>query len=218
MSSMTRTVLTKAAIVGFFALSALDSSSAQGVPVEDVTFGGGVYGHMTMLLEKSIFKVDVLTLDVYIDDEAAGRLESIIGGREYANDIADSIAHTVLAAHEALAHITFLRNVSIDQFLDAIDKDMKRAVDSEILAEADYRRIMDSLPAAFMFLDSLQIQKGDEIWYRIRGDTLRTVYRRADGTVELDQIDVGPARPRSVLGTYFAKKSSFRKGLIQSLF
>lgn len=205
-------------IAGLLVLTTSGAVLSQAVPVDEVPFGRRGYGHMNMLLEKSIFKVDVLTLDVFIDDEVAGRLESIIDGREYTNDIADSIVQTVITAHEALAHITFLRSVSAHQFLDAVDDDMKRAVDSELLAEADYRRIMDSLPASFKFLDSLQVQKGDEIWYRIRGDTLRTVYRRADGTMELDQTDVGAHRPQSVLGTYFAEKSSFRKGLIRSLF
>ena len=203
---------------GFLVSTVVGTALAQKGPVDTVPFGQRGYGHMKMLLEKSIFKIDVLTLDVLIDDAVAGRLEAIIDGREYTNDIADSIVDAVVTAHEALAHIVFLRNVSADRFLDAVDEDMKRAVNSELLGEADYRRIMDSLPASFKFLDSLQIQKGDEIWYRIRGDTLRTVYRRANGTVELDQTDVGPDRPRSVLGTYFAEKSSFRKGLIESLF
>jgi hypothetical protein len=54
--------------------------------------------------------------------------------------------------------------------------------------------------------------------YRIRGDTLRTQFLSLEGKLLMDQTDVGPERRRSVLGSYFVRKSDFREGLIKSLF
>jgi hypothetical protein len=54
--------------------------------------------------------------------------------------------------------------------------------------------------------------------YGIRGDTLHTVFRVAEGDILLDQVDVGPQRRLAVLGGYFAPKSDFRESLVRSLF
>ena len=74
------------------------------------------------------------------------------------------------------------------------------------------------MPVWFGFLEVEGASKGDEILYRIRGDSLRTVYRTVGQEVLLDQVDVGPERRMAVLGSYFAPGSDFRKGLIRSLF
>jgi hypothetical protein len=70
----------------------------------------------------------------------------------------------------------------------------------------------------FDFLGERGIWEGDEVFYRIQGDTLRTIYRSADERILLDQTDVGPASRLSVLGSYFVEGSDFREGLIKSLF
>jgi hypothetical protein len=56
------------------------------------------------------------------------------------------------------------------------------------------------------------------MFYRIRGDTLHTVFRSAEGENLLDQVDVGPERRLFVLGGYFAPNSDFREKLVKSLF
>lgn len=176
------------------------------------------YGSMNMLLEKSIFKVDVLTLEVRVDEGTARRLADVAAGREYSDEVADSVAAIAVAAPEALARITFVREISLDQFIEGTDKDMRRAVDAGWLAREDYERIKRSLPQWFAFLEERRLLKGDQITYHVRGDSLMTVYRGVDGAVLLEQTDVGHGARESVLGTYFAPKSSFRKGLVKSLF
>ena len=56
------------------------------------------------------------------------------------------------------------------------------------------------------------------MFYRIRGESLRAVFRGVDGTIYVDQEGKGRLFPLSVLGSYFVEKSKFRKGLLQSLF
>lgn len=175
-------------------------------------------GAMSTLLEKSIFKVDVLTLEVRVDEGTARRLADVVAGREYSDEVADSVAAIVVAASEVLAQITFVREISLEQFLDGTDKDMRRAVDADWLKRDDYERIKRSLPQWFSFLEERRLLKGDQITYQVRGDSLVTLYRGVDGALLLEQTDVGHGARESVLGTYFAPKSSFRKGLVKSLF
>jgi hypothetical protein len=55
------------------------------------------------------------------------------------------------------------------------------------------------------------------MYQRIRSDTLRTVYVDREGSILLDQLDVGPERRLAVLGGYFAPGSEFRDGLVASV-
>lgn len=188
-----------------------------------VVFGGAdpsavSYGVMSTLLEKSIFKVDVLTLEVRVDEGTANRLADVVTGSEYSDEVADSVAAIAVGAPEVLARITFVREISLDQFLDGTDSDMRRAVEAQLLDRSHYERIKQSLPQWFAFLEERRLLKGDEIAYHVHGDSLVTVYTGVDGVVLLEQTDVGQGARESVLGTYFAPKSSFRSGLIKSLF
>jgi hypothetical protein len=111
------------------------------------------------------------------------------------------------------ARIEFERSVRLGQFLDGVEGNMRRAVQAGVLAPADARSILDSLPQWFRVLADRGIHEGDRLLYRITGDTLRTRYVTCGGETLVDQIDVGPERRLSVFGSYFAPKSEFRKGL-----
>jgi hypothetical protein len=173
---------------------------------------------MHTLFEKTIFKVDVLTLDVRFGPEPARRLEALAAGRPYSSTLADSIAAVAVDARDAWARLRFERNVSLVRFLDGVRKNLKRALQANIIDADSYDDISSDLPVWYQFLAADGIHDGDEMFYRIRGDTLHTAYRAVTGEVLLDQIDIGPERRLSVLGGYFAPKSDFRKGLIKSLF
>lgn len=176
------------------------------------------FGSMHMLLEKSIFRVDVLTLDVQVGQDAARRIGGVVKGHRYSEDVADAIANVVMSSAEVLARIRFVREIRLGQFLDGIDDDMQRAVEVGWLQRADYERIRRALPQWFAFLDARRILEGDEITYRVLGDSVVTVYRDAGGRVLLEQTDTGGGARESVLGTYFAPASSFRRKLVDSLF
>ena len=180
--------------------------------------GVGRYARMSTLLEKTIFKVDVLTLEIRFGEETARGLEELIGGRPYSSDLADSIAEIAVHSQDAWARMEFKRGVSLDQFVDGVREDLGRARDADFITPADYEMIAERVPRWFAFLEERRIQKGDQILYRIRGDTLRTQFIGLDGELLLEQTDVGRERRFAVLGSYLAPKSSFRKGLIRSLF
>ncbi len=178
----------------------------------------GSYVEMQALLEKTIFKVDVLILTVRLFQAQADSIIALASSREYSDTLADRIAELATHAQDAWAEIVFKRGVNVGQFLDGIESNMQKALDARIITPDDYELIAAGLPRWFAFLDRTGIKKGDRIEYRIRGDSLRTQYWEVRGELLLDQVDVGPERRLAVLGSYFAPKSEFRRNLVSSLF
>ena len=198
-------------------------AGAQAAPsvVPDVDtgpLGNSRYAVMEMLLEKTIFKVNVLRLEVRVDTATARRLESLVRSAHRRQEVEDSIALAVLAAPHAMARVTFERNISLKQFLDAVEDGMQKTADAGWLSEEEFLDINGWMPRWFGFLAEDGIRDGDVITYRLSGDTLRTVYRTVSGDIPFDEILVGRKHRYGVLGAYFAPKSSFRKKLLRSLF
>ena len=177
------------------------------------------YATMGSKLEKTLFKVDVLTLTLRVDGTTADRIgETVSNADKYDDDLEDPIAEAAIQAPEAVAEIEFLRGVRLDQFLGGIEDDMRRAVDVGWLRPDTFAMLRDSLPVWFGFLEERKIHDGDRLQYHIRGNTLRTVYWGVtENEVLLDQTDVGRQNVLALLGAYFAPRSSFRRELVQSL-
>lgn len=191
----------------------------QSAPVDTTDLGTGPYARMHMLLEKTLFKVDVLTLDVRFGLRETSRIEALLGdGKGTAGELLrDSVASVALDARDVWALIEFQRNVGLDQFLDGITDNLRQATKAGVITVQNYRSISTDLPRWYAFLEQRGIHRGDRMYYRIRNDSLHTVYLGSDGETLLDQIDVGPERRLSVLGGYFAPGSVFRDKLVDSL-
>ncbi len=172
---------------------------------------------MSTRLEKTIFKVDVLTVELRFDAATDRRLHRAIPTGAMDGASADSIVATVLAAEGAFIRVRFERSISLEQFLDGLQDSARRARDAGIILPATFDDIVARSPVWYGFLRDRRILDGDEMFYRIRGDTLQTVYRGFDGAVLLNQVDVGRQNVLAVLGGYLAPKSDFRKGLLRSL-
>lgn len=191
---------------------------AQPSPVDTTYLGSGSDARMQMLLEKTIFKVDVLTLEVRLGSAATARLESVVERRRYTKELADSVAAVALDARNAWARLEFKRNVRLEQFLGGIRKNLGRAEKAGIVTPEEYEEIAASLPSWYAFLVGRDIHSGDQMIYGIRGDTLHTVFRDAGGDILLDEVYLGPERRLAVLGGYFAPGSDFREKLVRSWF
>ena len=177
----------------------------------------GTFGRMHMLLERTIFSVDVLTLDVRLGPSTAGRIEKLLTRSRQLGGLTDSVAAAALEATDVLARIEFHRDVGLGRFLGGIRDNLRRATRAGIVTPAQYRRISADLPHWYSFLAVRDIRSGDRMYQRVRSDTLRTVYVGAGGDLLLDQVDVGPERRLAVLGGYFAPGSDFREGLVASV-
>lgn len=172
--------------------------------------------HMHTILERTVFQVDVMALDVCLDSATAASIRRFArGDRSRARD--DSVVQAVLGARDAFARIRFVRGVGFGQFLGGIAEAQAKAVEAGLLADSTHRRIRAALPVWFSFLENRDILENDVIAYHFRTDTVRTAYLDAGGNVLMDRTDVGSERRRSVLATYFAPGSGFRDGLLDSL-
>jgi hypothetical protein len=196
-------------------VAAQSPAAAPPPPVD--TAGVAPTPRLHTLLEKTIFQVDILTLDVRFGPETAARLESLAAGRRYSDALADSVLAVVLDAPDAWARMEFQRDFGFDRFQEGMTGSIRAAVKAGIVTPAAYDSIAASIPEWYDFLPARGVKDGDEIFYRVRADTLRTVYRGADGGILLDQIVVGPNRGRGLLGGWFAPESDFREGLVKSM-
>lgn len=207
-------------VVAVLALSTLAPVTlrSQTPSIDAAGLGTGPQARLQMLLEKTLFRVDVLDLEVRLGDRAAADLATLLGssGDLDPETLRDSVASIALGAREALARLDFRRDVGLDRFLDGIRENLRRATRAGIVTPSTYRTISESLPRWYSFLEGRGIRSGDRMIQRVSGDTLRTVYLAAAGETMLDQVDVGSARRLAVLGGYFAPGSDFREGLVDS--
>lgn len=171
-----------------------------------------------MLYEATIFKVDVLTLEVRLGEEDALDIEELADGRKYSDELADSIAHIATNSRDAWVLLKFERNTGFGRFLGGADKNTKKARDAGIIDSTTYEFVSKGMPVWYAFLEERGVKDGDEIYYRIRGDTLQIEFYGIEGELFLEYREVGPQHRLSVLGSYFVRGSDFRKGLIKSLF
>ncbi len=173
---------------------------------------------MRMLLEVTIFRIDVLTLELRIDGPAGEDIRSLAEDRERSETVADSVADLAADARHAYARLDFLRGISLDRFLDEVRRNAVRAAEAGYISEETGAFIGRSLPEWYAFLEGRGIEEGDRMEYFIEGDTLTVHYLSPSDSLLMSTTDVGPERRRSVLGGYFARGSDFREGLLDSLF
>ena len=172
---------------------------------------------LQMLLEKTVFSVDVLWLSVRIDGASADSLRSLVRS-ERDEDLEASVATTAAVARCATSQLDFVRDVSLDRFVGGIRESSRAALEAGLIEASTFHTIDENVEGWYAFLEGRGVADGDRMTYRIRGDTLNIRYRSAGGELLLDRVDVGEAEARSVLAGYFAPGSDFRSGLLDALF
>ncbi len=191
--------------------------AAQGLVMDTASFPTGRYAEADALLEKTIFRVDVARLRLRFGAETAQDLAALLDGAPRSEALEDGVISLAVQTLDAWASLTFQRNVGFDRFLDGIRDGVEVAREAGLIDPIFARSLSDSLPAWYASLRQRGVRDGDVMMYRIRGDTLRTVFRTVEGTVLVDQTDVGSQPRLSVMGGFFASGSDFRNGLLNSL-
>ena len=72
-------------------------------------------------------------------------------------------------------------------------------------------------PEWFGFLEERGAKEGDELFFRIRGDEVRTSYRTVDGSVLMDEVGESAEGRRASIPSFFAPGSRFLERLVESL-
>lgn len=192
--------------------------AAQEVVAMDTTsLARGRYSEASTLLEKTIFRIDVARLRVRFGTETAGALEALLAGRRASEALADTAVSLAVGSRDAWASLRFERDVGFDRFLDGVRGSVEAALRAGLIDSDFAGSLVASFPTWYGSLESRGVREGDVMMYRIRGDTLRTVFQTFDGRVMVNQVDVAPQARVAVLGGFLSPGSDFREGLLRSL-
>jgi hypothetical protein len=177
----------------------------------------GRYSSMHMLLEKTILKVDVLTVDVRLGKSVQARMAEVVSGKKPSPGLYANIAKVAIAADDALVQLKFLRDVSLDKWIDVVRENLQQARDAGLISAKLQQQVSNGLPKWFAALQERGYLKGDRLFYRVHADSVRTVVVSAKGEMLVDRVDKGKDEARVVMASYFAPGSDFRELLVRSL-
>lgn len=183
----------------------------------DTTGLGARYGRMSMLLEKTFLKVDVLELEIRTDSVTSAGIAAALDGGDGDGAARAEIARLVVNAPELWARMTFERDVGVERLIQEIRNSMRKAVEAGMLEARAFDVISGSLPEWYASLGERGVRDGDAQYYRISGDTLRTMYIGRDGETYIDATATTPANRTALLASWFAPGSDFRDKLLASL-
>ena len=217
---MKRSLLAALSMAGTLIVLLVSLMAAQRPLFDLGSLDTGPFSRMSTLYETRFlfFNIDVLSLEIRFGSEVAEKVKSFVQSGEEPSQIADSIADTAMHAQDAFVQIRFLRDISLKRFIQEARQSTKLVREAGVIDDPTYEHISENLPIWYASLAKRGIKEGDEMFYRIRGESLRTVYRGVDEAIYVDQEDTGRRASLALLGGYFVAKSEFRKGLLQSLF
>ena len=186
-----------------------------------VTPGGAApaheYGHMHMKYERTWFGVDVANVDVWVDDATRDRFRELAAGQHYSDAVAERIARAALDASDVSVQVQFLRSASLGEFLDAARKNLERARNAGYISSETFTTAWGNVKRDFAQLADRGFKKGDRLLYRAHPGSLQTIVMAGDRAL-LDVTTRDEGARRSMIASYFAPRSDFRKGLITDLF
>ena len=216
-ASKTRSLVSAAALVACLFVGSL-LFAAPPPSLSSAELAQGPYSSMHMLLEKTFLKVDVLTVDVKFGKKIHPQLIKLAKGKQYSTALGNEVAKVAIGADDALVQLKFVRDVSLDQWIDAVRENLQQARDAGLITAAVQQKVSNGLPGWFSAIKERGYKENDRVLYRVRADKLRTVVVAANGKVLVDRTDNGKDAPRVVMASYFAPKSDFRELLLKSLF
>jgi hypothetical protein len=178
----------------------------------------GSYSSMHMLLQKTILKVNVATIDVRVDPKTQSRFTELARGKAYSDGLAHQLALAAIDASRAVVQMQFKRDVSLDRWMGVVRDNLEQARKAGLITAEVEKRVGQSLPQWFGALRDRGYEKGDRLIYSVMPDGVRSVVVSTAGQVLVDRMDADRGAPRVVLGSYFATGSEFREPLLRSLF
>lgn len=173
---------------------------------------------MRVFLEKTLFRVDVLSLEIRVDQPTADALERAIKGQEHTAVLERKIVAIVLETKAATANLSFLRAFTREDFIAGVRADVKRAYEGKLIDRAEYLRVYRGMPAWFAFLGERGVRAGDWLLHRGGPNGLRTVYTDEEGKILMDRTMPGRAPTRTLLASFLCPGGELREPLVESLF
>lgn len=201
------------------ALIAGSVAAASSVPsLNDSRLAKGRFSSAHMLLEKTILKVDVLTVDVRFGASTQSELAKLAEGKSYSNDLGGKMAKVAIAAPEAVVQLKFVRNVSLDQWMDGVRENLDQALAAGLITAELKNKVANALPGTFQAIKERGYEEGDRLLYGVRNGVVDTAVVAGNGTVLVQKSQNDSQIAGVVLASYFAPGSDFREPLLKSLF
>jgi hypothetical protein len=94
---------------------------------------------------------------------------------------------------------------------------MERLVEAGVLSAPEFRALDAENVKRFQVLAGTGIRDGDRLEHRVDGERVTTRYLDVEGAVRIDEVQVGDAERRALLGSLFGPKSDFRDGLLDQV-
>ena len=170
-----------------------------------------------MMLQKTILRINIATIDVRFDKQAQGRFAQLAHGQTYSAGLEQQLAQVAIGAERAVVQMQFKHDVPLKRWIGVVKDNLEQARAAGLITADLERRVGDGLPQAFEPLRERGYEKGDRLLYELGPDSLRTVVEAADGHVLLDRFERDPGTRSVVLASYFAPRSDFREPLLRSL-
>ena len=200
-------------------LSAVSARADAPPSLSSPEWAQGPYSAMHMLLEKTVFNVDVLHVDVRVGKQVHRRLIEVIGSnKRYCEELGNALAKVALEADDALVEVSYLRDISFEQWMEGVIENLHHAESAKLITNAVRQRVQARVPVAFAAIKERGYERGDRLLYRVRADSVRMVVVSARGKIYVDTTDVDKDAPHVVMASYFAPKTDFRESLLRSLF
>jgi hypothetical protein len=177
----------------------------------------GPYASMHMLLQKTLLKINVATIDVRFDKQAQSRFAELARDKSYSYALDAQLAPIAIGAARAVVQMQFVRDVPLDRWIGVVRDNLEQAREAGLITKESEQRVGQGIPGWFASLKNRGYQKGDRLVYAVAPDALRTVVVSAGGQVLLDILERDPSVRQVVLASYFAPKSDSREPLLRSL-
>jgi hypothetical protein len=208
-----------ATAIGLAALLLAPGSMAGGAPpsLDSPELAQGPYSSMHMLLQKTVLKINVATVDVRVDKPTQAHFAELARGQQYSYALDGQLASAAIAAPHAVVQMQFVRDVPLNRWIGVVRDNLDLAREAGLITRDIEQKVSNAIPQWFAPLAERGYQKNDRLIYSITPDTLRTVVVSAGGQVLLDLSDHEAGARRVVMASYFAPKSDTRELLIRSL-
>jgi hypothetical protein len=177
----------------------------------------GPFSYMHMLLQKTLLKINVATIEVRVDKATQARLAAVSGGQAYSDALAQQLANVVIAAQRAVVQMQFKRDISLSRWMGVVRENLEQARKAGLVNADLEKKVGQGLPEWFAALKARGYEKGDRLIYAVGPDSLRTVVVAANGQVFVDRLEHEQGTRWVVLASYFAYGSEFREPLLRSL-
>jgi|HubBroStandDraft_6_1064221.scaffolds.fasta_scaffold128588_2 hypothetical protein len=172
---------------------------------------------MHMLLQKTVLKVNVATVDIRFDRPTQGRLAELVRDKPYSYPLDAQIASAAIGAARAVVQMQFVRDIPLNRWIGVVRDNLELAREAGLISADIERRVSEAIPQWFAPLRDRGYQKGDKLVYSVTPDTLRTAVVSAGGQTLLDLDEHEAGARKVVLASYFAPRSDTRELLIRSL-